>query len=92
MLFFYFDEVVENIFDSSPIWDDESSDFIDAHEVEIMINLLDFITVDHSLSLKNVYMLEENSKDFLAQNEVGICCDDKSAFFCDCTSDVEDDK
>ena len=89
---FYCDEVVENIFDSSSIWDDDSLDFIDAHEVEIVSNLLDFITIDHSSSLKNVWMLEGNSKDFLVQNEANIYFDYKSALFCDYTYDFEDDK
>ena len=64
---FYCDEVVEKIFNINPNWDDDSLDFIDSHEVEIMCSLIDFITIDHSSSLKNEWMLEENSKVFFSE-------------------------
>lgn len=71
----YFDEKFNGIFNGKvlvggPIWD-ISLDFVDKLEVRDVDFILDYLlTIDNSSKLKNVCMLEENSKNFLIDDEM----------------------
>ena len=82
-----FDEKVNGVFDgkvlvSGPIWDIDSN-FVVELKVKDVDFILDYVlVVDNSSKLKNVWMLEENNKDFLIDDEmVGNCFVDNIFYF-----------